>query len=190
MPQRLGDQTSIEEYHQRIKSQQGAGETMDGSQVCTCLIACSMKSMNGIPSISPRQGRDKRPNAFAALALGSLHLHELHFDTQFISKRKSAIYLLMLVVSDKKHVQKFESSILLRNIDNTSSLRAMPAKPDYKHPECHFVMTESSSGNKNYWESIRLMRQCSSGCRVSPSPKITNLLPHISQFQVFRRTRV
>ena len=87
----------------------------------------------------------------------------------------------------QKHVQKFESSILLRN---TSSFRAMPAKPDYKHPECHFVMTESSSGNKNYSESIRLMRQCSSGCRVSPSPKITNLLPHTSQFQVFLRTRL
>lgn len=82
----------------------------------------------------------------------------------------------------QKHVQKFESSILLRN---TSSLRAMPAKPDYKHPECHFVMTESSSGNKNYWESIRLMRQCSSGCRVSPSPKITNLLPHTSAVPSF-----
>lgn len=125
--------TRRSDFDRRIpaeKNKKSTGSWRDNGMASSVHMPHSMlyEEHERYPTIDIATSRTRqRPNAFAALALGSLHLHELHFDTQFISKRKSAICLLMLVVSDKKHVQKFESSVLLQN---TSSLRAMPAKQD------------------------------------------------------------
>ena len=91
-------------------------------------------------SISPREGRDKgRMRLQLSPSAACISMNSTPYSIHLEEKERNML-VGYLLCRTQKHVQKFESSILLLN---TLSLRAMQAKLDFKHPECQKEMTDA-----------------------------------------------